>query len=333
MGKLSNLPFLRALLGAGDDDLSPVSLSIAEPADLPQATQLLLADSSGHVDADAANEMIRLAQSFSQPAGGVWIARQSGKMISAILPVVSPGRTMLLFAPASLKGQPAASATHDLLDAVCRHGAARQIQLAQALIDPHQSTLIDLFISGGFARLAKLVYLQASAPRKAPELNLPANWHLLAYSPQTHARFARTIGATYRDSLDCPQLSGTRDMEDVIIGHKATGEFAPSRWYLLCDGEDDIGVLLLSRIPRTDSLELVYIGIVPQHRGKGAGDLLLRQALRGVVEAGHSRLSLAVDAGNTPAMQLYWRHGLQTIASKVAMLRNLKPSIDSDPLV
>ena len=324
MGKLSNLPFLRTLLGSAEEDQSPVTLAIAEPADLAQATQSLLADASGHVDPDGANEMIRLSQAFSQPAGGVWIARQSGKIISTILPVVSPGRTMLLFAPNTLKGEVAARATRDLLDAVCRHATSQGIQLAQALLDPNNSALIELFTTVGFTHLAKLVYLHGHAPRTAPDLNLPPNWRLLTYSPQTHGRFARTIQATYRDSLDCPVLSGTRDMEDVIIGHKATGEFNAARWYLLCDGDQDLGVLLLSRIPRTDALELVYIGIVPEQRGKGAGDLLLRQAMRAVVEAGHARLSLAVDASNTPAMQLYWRHGLQAITSKLAMLRHLK---------
>ena len=325
MGKLSNLPFLRAFLGPGEVDPSPVTVAIAEPADLAPATQTLLADSSGHVDADAASEMLRLAHAFSHPAGGVWIARQSGKIISTILPVVSPGRTMLLFAPNTLKTDVAARATRDLLDAVCRHAGTQRIQLAQALLDPNHSTLLNIFTAIGFTRLAKLVYLHATAPRTAPDLNLPPNWRLLTYSPQTHGHFARTIAATYRESLDCPALSGTRDMEDVIIGHKATGEFDPARWYLLCEGDQDLGVLLLSRIARTDALELVYIGIVPEHRGKGAGDLLLRQALRAVVEAGHARLSLAVDAGNTPAMQLYWRHGFQNVTSKLAMLRNLKP--------
>jgi len=38
----------------------------------------------------------------------------------------------------------------------------------------------------------------------------------------------------------------------------------------------------------------------------------------------HGRLSLAVDAGNLPALKLYWRHGLQVIGRKQAMLRDLR---------
>jgi ribosomal protein S18 acetylase RimI-like enzyme len=38
----------------------------------------------------------------------------------------------------------------------------------------------------------------------------------------------------------------------------------------------------------------------------------------------HGRLSLAVDAGNLPALKLYWRHGMQVIGRKTALLRDLR---------
>ena len=50
-----------------------------------------------------------------------------------------------------------------------------------------------------------------------------------------HALFAETILQTYRDSLDCPGLNGVRQIEDIIAGHKASGEFDPALWFLLCE--------------------------------------------------------------------------------------------------
>jgi ribosomal protein S18 acetylase RimI-like enzyme len=149
------------------------------------------------------------------------------------------------------------------------------------------------------------------------------------YSPALHERFAQTILASYGGSLDCPGLNGIRDIEDVIAGHKATGEFDPRLWFLLesGDGRDQgaaAGVLLLSRLPHADNVELVYLGLTPAARGKGLGDVMMRQALHAVAAEGLSRLSLAVDSTNTPALHLYYRHGMQRIGSRVAMIRALR---------
>jgi ribosomal protein S18 acetylase RimI-like enzyme len=53
--------------------------------------------------------------------------------------------------------------------------------------------------------------------------------------------------------------------------------------------------------------------------------VLVRQALSAVAPAGGQRLTLAVDAGNTPAMKLYFRHGMQRVGVKTAMMRELGP--------
>ena len=38
------------------------------------------------------------------------------------------------------------------------------------------------------------------------------------------------------------------------------------------------------------------------------------------------RLTLAVDSRNAPALKLYYRHGMQQIGAKTAMLRDLRSS-------
>jgi hypothetical protein len=40
---------------------------------------------------------------------------------------------------------------------------------------------------------------------------------------------------------------------------------------------------------------------------------------------GKSELTLAVDSRNAPAMKLYFRHGLQRVGSRTAMIRDLRP--------
>jgi ribosomal protein S18 acetylase RimI-like enzyme len=131
-------------------------------------------------------------------------------------------------------------------------------------------------------------------------------------------------------------LNGRRNIEDVLAGHKAAGEFDPALWFLLlAPGGVPAGVLLLSRSTRTDALELVYLGLLKQHRGRGLGDVLMQHALASAVRIGSRRLSLAVDSQNTPALRLYHRHGLSRICTRLALLRDLRdrtPAADSQSI-
>src|SRR5256885_2868076 len=143
------------------------------------------------------------------------------------------------------------------------------------------------------------------------------NWD--TYSPATHGDFARTITATYEASLDCPRLNGMRGIEDVIAGHKSAGEFDPKLWFLLRDGSQaPVGAMLLNRSPRTEALEMVYLGLVPGARHRGLGDLMMRHALASANAVGLRKLSLAVDSNNAPALRLYHRHGMSKVCTRVA---------------
>src|SRR5690606_2604680 len=127
----------------------------------------------------------------------------------------------------------------------------------------------------------------------------------VTYSPDTHADFAATVQASYEQSLDCPALNGLRDIEDVLAGHRATGDFDPNLWTLLLEHDRPIGVSLLARLPYADSCELVYFGLVPAARGRGLGHLAMQHTLATLARTDLSRLTLAVDANNLPAYRLY----------------------------
>jgi ribosomal protein S18 acetylase RimI-like enzyme len=49
----------------------------------------------------------------------------------------------------------------------------------------------------------------------------------------------------------------------------------------------------------------------------------MQQAQHTLAREGLSRLSLAVDSTNTPALHLYFRHGMQRLGSRIAMMRVL----------
>jgi ribosomal protein S18 acetylase RimI-like enzyme len=232
---------------------------------------------------------------------------------------------MLMLAPGGRPRAGRAAAAGALVDAVCGHFPARGVTLAQVLLDPADAGARQLYLGRGFRQMAELQYLQADVRRGHPAPPLPPGFDWVTYSPAGHATFAATIVESYRDSLDCPGLNGVRDIEDVIAGHKSSGEFDPAWWFLLREAGRPVAVLLLSRTAHAGTSELVYLGLVPAARGRGLGDVVMRQALHAVASQGPGTLALAVDAGNAPAIRLYHRHGLRRVGSKLAMMRQLHP--------
>jgi mycothiol synthase len=266
-------------------------------------------------------EFLRYSAQRHINLGETWVAEEEGKLAWAMLPLLSPGRTALLFTSAEWSCE--SPAAGELVKTVCRDLAGRDVQLAQVLIDPAQLPARRFFALQGFSEIAELNYLNGHPPRSAAAAILPPEMRLENYSPQTHEVFGRAILASYKESLDCPALTGVRHIEDIIAGHKATGEFDPGLWQVLMENSAPVGVLLLSRVVGADSLELVYLGLSPEARGRGLGDLLMRHAMQQVVRQNRRRLSLAVDRRNTPAMKLYFRFGMARLTSKLAMIRDL----------
>lgn len=255
------------------------------------------------------------------------LAEQGGRVQWAVLPVVSPGKTMLLFGSTDRTREHEQLCAGRVINETCASFARRDVHLAQVLVEPGNHPARHLFQQCGFSDLAELQYLNTTVRSSTPPVQLPHGFSWETYSPVTHGIFARTILASYESSLDCPALSGMRHIDDVIASHKASGEFDPNHWYLLYEKSTPLAVLLLAHVPRADAMDLVYLGLVPQARGRGLGATVLRKALRTALDANISKLTLAVDAANTPALKLYHRHGLEKLGSKLAMIRDLRPMV------
>lgn len=293
--------------------------------EVDDALRLILATDGKRASDEQVLDFLSFAMHRGIDLNQIRVAEEAGRLVWAVLPVLSPGRTMLLLSPPRVSRRLSDAAAPLLVEKVVGHFASRGIDLAQVLIDPRDESAINLYQSCAFERLAELIYLHR-AVRASERPLLPAGLHWKHYTPQTHERFGRAITASYAGSLDCPALNGRRGIEDVIAGHKAAGEFDPRLWHLLCaEGEaDPLGVLLLSRSARSDALELVYLGITPAARGQGLGELMVQQALAVAGASGCGLLSLAVDARNTPALKLYYRNGMSRVCTRMALLRDLR---------
>ncbi len=314
MWRLSN--FLRVPEGLSKP---AVRFSPAGAARQREALALLMGQDGLLADMEQVDSFLSYLHERRIDPADIWIAEACDQLAWALFPVVAPGRSALLLTPDASLGPPAFLS--DFAATVCEAFEPRGVRFFQVLTDVTNKPIQKAFEACGFSPMAELVYLMRPFRKELPKPGLPPGMGLLTYSPETHARFARTIEATYEQSLDCPALDGVRAIDDVIAGHKATGVFDPAEWFLLHRESEDLAVLLLNRTPNNDGVELVYLGITPKARGQGLGDFLMQLTGHHATRNSVGQLTVAVDGNNAPALRLYFRHGLKRITSKLAMMR------------
>lgn len=310
-----------------DDSLSsPIQIRPVERRELHAVLQMILGTNGRPAEEEHVVDFLRFAVHRGINLKDTWVATSGGALSWAVLPVVSPGRTMLLFAPSCIPLH-LEQCIVPLVARALESARSNGTDLAQILLDPADEHLVRIYCQRcGFEVLAELIYLEREVPRAA---TVPATegyvWE--TYSTANHDAFARAVTASYIDSLDCPRLNGCRSVEDVLAGHKAAGEFDPALWMIARatgHATEEAGVMLLARSTRSDAVELVYLGAAPPHRRRKLSDAMMRRAFATVASIGSRRLTLAVDSQNEPALRLYRRHGMSKLCSRLALFRDLR---------
>jgi GNAT superfamily N-acetyltransferase len=302
----------------------------ASPAQVTDALGHVLSSESHLADEAQVADFLDFVRQRGISLDDLWVAQTGAdaEIAWAVFALVNPGRTLLLLGPGYVPEAPNATvAAVHLIHTVSAHYHKRGVHLAQVLLAPRAPALRQLYEACEFRHIADLMYLQATVRpqhKKHAEAALPEGFCWRTYSDKTHAQFSAIIADSYEQSLDCPALNGLRNVEDVLTGHRAAGEFDPGLWFMLCRGDLAQGVLLLSPSSQADTMELVYLGLPPAARGQKLGDVLMRQALSVTAARGLARLSLAVDSINAPALGLYYRHGMRRVSVKSALLRDLR---------
>jgi mycothiol synthase len=263
----------------------------------------------------------KLTAGEASPAGLLG-ADRDGELVGAMFSQIQPGKTALLWPPQLATDEPTLTAV-ELLRAMSDWLTQQQVRVAQVLLP--QGGLSDeaVLLADGFKPLAGLLYLvsqEAEFPDSLPRSQLQFE----SYSAENHQRLAQIVEATYQDTLDCPQLDGVREIEDILTGYRATGVFDPQRWLIVLHAGEDIGCLLLTDHPSAENCELVYMGLIPASRGHGWGMDVARHAQWLARRAGRPRLVLAVDAGNEPAIRTYAAVGFQLWDRRKAYLKILQ---------
>lgn len=248
---------------------------------------------------------------------GIFIVRGASSLDGALVCLPVPGRSALLWPPGAVGERREA-----VEDALLCHAVSwlRQsgVRLAQTLLAPEEMVLAAPLLRNGFAEVTRLWYLRHDLNLPLHCLHLPAH---LEYQPfADDALFRRTLARTYAETLDCPEINGVRELEDVLTGHRTQGAFDPERWWLALAETEPVGVLLMTEMPESGDWELAYMGVVPEARRRGFGREMLLHALCAARAADAPAVTLSVDVRNRPAWNLYRALGFEAYDQRLVYL-------------
>jgi mycothiol synthase len=297
--------------------MAPVSLTAA---DWPLVLPLLLAAPRGP---RAGRAQVEAFTAYAAAGSFGWVGLVDGPVHAphaAFFALLLPGRTAMALVPNP--GEHGIVAEEQR--ALTAHGIARlrerDLHYAQALLEPEAEAKAATLARCGFRELAPLAYLERDVlyPWVEPPARAGLTWR--AYDATAHSAFAMTILATYRDSQDCPELTGLRPIDDVLAAHQASGRHDPQLWELALVDGTAAACLLLSRHTQDTLVEVVYMGVVPEFRRQGIGRLLLARALEQCRRVGARQLTVVVDERNAAAQVLYADYALQRVARRSAWI-------------
>ena len=250
----------------------------------------------------------------------VFGAYEQGKLISACAALECPGAAAIVYVANPDKNEVKARATRASLESLRASAWGRSIRLLEILVDADGADHRNVLERAGFHYLTRLLYLRRRGDRPAFAANERSDLTWVPYTPEAVPLFCQALEASYVQSLDCPELTGLRPTTDVLMGHRASGVFDPSLWWVVTQGESPVGVLLLNRLPSRAALEIVYLGVAQLVRGTGVANALLGRAVGATRQIGVKLLTLAVDERNTPARRMYRRWFFEQTAVRDAWI-------------
>lgn len=315
------------------DHLESLSLDPVFAPELPDALRLLFAN------LDAQQRGLRTAEILAEfdAADGkkhiLLAARRGQRLVAVAWLQIRPGRVGALHPPALVPAEPEETAV-ELIELAVSQATLSGVRFVQALLKTDAGPEARCLQRCGFQHLTDLLYLVC--PRESfPPVKLPSRleFHPLDESAAATGRLAAIIEATYQGSQDCPAIHGLQPIGDALASYRATGQFDPSRWFIVRSKQSDVGCLLLIEHPISSSFpiphsansaahwELIYMGLIPEMRGRGLGVEIARHAQWLASQAAAERLVLAVDAANAPAIAVYSAAGFQTWDRRSVFLR------------
>lgn len=304
-----------------------ITVRPSQPEDIAPAAKLLFQRLPEPERTDRTQEFIAAILHGEISPDGILIAECDGEISGAVLSSLQPDKTAFVWPPEIHSSKHAEAVAKALLSKLAAQLDAQGAWLGQCILDTNERNDREVLSRNGFGHLTNLIYLKKSLDgrdshfRDDAKTTQPAV-RFESYTPgQNQQRFVRMLEQTYRNTLDCPELSGARSPEEAFHSHELSGEFDPRNWMLFQANGSDIGVLLVNNHPDQNAREIVYLGVADAFRGRGFGRAMLETACRSAWRAGCDSILVAVDCRNRFARTIYDAMGFVEFATRAVHVR------------
>ncbi len=242
----------------------------------------------------------------------LWGAFEKRNMVAVVLLSISRGKVgFLYYCPTSSRSVDEA-ALRDLVSAASTGALNDGVPVVQAFAAPDSPEDIAMLTEAGMRKAAELIHMNCSLSnvKLTPSLK-ESEFEFVTINEINISTLTNLIPSTYIDSLDCPKMLGIRKTKDVIESHKNTGIYSPSTWYIAMADGRPAGCVLLNSSSRPGFMELVYMGVAPEFRGRGLGRRMIMHSINTAFSCHYASIHLAVDAGNIYAKRVYEEAGFR----------------------
>jgi GNAT superfamily N-acetyltransferase len=248
-------------------------------------------------------------------------------LVGSVLAVCREDRMALLWPPSLVASGDAFEIGRALLETTFARLDRAGVLFTQCLRQPDDSAQAGLLTTARMPHVTDMVLLSRAAG--CDDEGVAADLTFDVYDDTRQSRFAAILERTCEATLDCPELAGLRTGAEILGAHRQTGAFDERLWRVYRLNEVDAGILLAADHPDRNAREIVYLGVVPELRGRKIGRRMLIAALREGAESGCQTLEVAVDARNRFAMSLYRGLGFEEHCRLAVHLR-LRPDQTAD---
>lgn len=144
--------------------------------------------------------------------------------------------------------------------------------------------------------------------------SMPAGYRLVPWHPELLPAHAETKFNSFRCEIDANVFPCLGDYDGCVrlmqeICHK-DGFLPEATWLVVYDnGSSEFCGTIQGIRDRSGMGAIQNVGIVPEHRNRGIGSLLIAKSLEGFRRASMRRVYLEVTAQNDGAIKLYRRLG------------------------
>ena len=237
---------------------------------------------------------------------GLFVAIRRDEIIGAIYSQLRPDKTLLLWPPGLVSED--ASVRAALYHRIDHY--AEEVGASPIIVFVENRPREELE-AAGFEYVSEMLSLVAD------EVTFPLEWNSGRLSfisgplESVLENMTPLFERTFEKTNDFPKLVGIVPTASILQSYCEDSGYQPELWFHIRENEQEIGCLILADHAEFGQIELVYMGLFPEHRGKKFAVQIVQFTLWIAKQLGRRMVTVSVDAQNPAAVKAYNRCGFR----------------------